>query len=74
MAIMRCRAHAPHGITRDYVAAVEPVGYPNSALVCGSKQCEAPAYIWLEAVEKVDYDGGARVFQSFIGAMKVRAA
>jgi hypothetical protein len=74
MAIMRCRAHAPQGRTREYVAAVEPVGFPISALVCGSKRCEEPAYIWLEGAEKVDYDSGARVFSGPTDAMKVRAA
>ena len=74
MAIMHCRTHAPHGRTRDYVAAVEPVGHPLSALVCGSKHCEESAYIWLEGAEKVDYDGGTRVFSSFTDTMKVRAA
>jgi hypothetical protein len=74
MAIMRCRAHAPHGRAREYVAAVEPVGFPNSALVCGSKHCKEPAFIWLEGAEKVDYDSGVRVFRCFTDTMKVRAA
>lgn len=74
MAVMRCRAHAPQGRTRDYVAAVKPVGFPNSALVCGSKRCEEPAFIWLEGAEKVDYDSGRRIFSAFTDTMKVRAA
>jgi hypothetical protein len=73
MAIMRCRAHAPHGRTRDYVAAVKPRGFPDSALVCGSKQCDEPAFIWLEGAEKVDYDSGVRVFRSSGETVKVRA-
>lgn len=74
MAIMRCQAHTPHGRSRSYVAAVEPVGYPASALVCGSKHCDETAYIWLEGAEKLDYDAGVRVFRSFTDTMKVRAA
>jgi len=73
MAIMRCKIHAPKGRTRSYVAAVEPVGYPTTALVCGAKSCNAAAFIWLEPEEKNAYDRGERVFQSFTDTMKVRA-
>jgi hypothetical protein len=73
MAIVRCKAHAPKGRTRNYVAAVEPVGYPTTALVCGATSCNAAAFIWLESGEKNAYARGERVFKSFTGAMKVRA-
>jgi hypothetical protein len=74
MAVMRCRTHAPHGRSEEYVAAVLPVGYPDSALVCSSKHCVEPAFIWLFSAEKLDYDGGTRIFKSTAGATKVRAA
>ncbi len=74
MAIMRCRDHGPRGRTRQYVASVEPIGYPETALICGSANCDAPAFIMLEAEEKAAYDRGERVFQAFSGSMmKVRA-
>jgi hypothetical protein len=73
MSIMRCKDHAPRRATRDYVGVVEPVGYPETALVCGSKHCRAPALIWLERHEKADYDAGERVFEAFTATMKVRA-
>ncbi len=73
MAIMRCEAHQPKGRTRDYVAAVQPVGYPQTALIYGVTTCEAPALIWLEASEKAAYEKGERVFRSFTDTMKVRA-
>lgn len=73
MAIMRCEIHHPKGRTRTYVASVHPVGYPDTALVCGSTDCDAPAFIWLEADEKASYDRGERVFKSFTYTMKVRA-
>jgi hypothetical protein len=73
MAIMRCEAHHPNGRKRRYVASVHPVGYPDTALICGSVSCKAPAFIWLEAHEKASYDRGERVFQSFTATMKVRA-
>ena len=73
MSIMRCTDHAPRRATRIYVGAVEPVGYPDTALVCGSKQCRNAALIWLEDSEKVKYDAGERVFSAFTATMKVRA-
>lgn len=73
MSIMRCHAHAPKRTTREYAGVVEPVGYPDTALVCGSKHCSEPALIWLERQEKVRYDAGERVFQAFTATMKVRA-
>lgn len=73
MSIMRCRGHVPKRTTRDYVAMVEPVGYPETALVCGSKHCREPALIWLERHEKVEFDAGERVFKAFTATMKVRA-
>src|SRR3546814_9391925 len=72
MAIVRCRMHAPHGGDADFIAAVEPLGFPGSALVCGSRACDEPAFIWLEGAEKLDYDVGIRVFRAGAGAMKVR--
>jgi hypothetical protein len=74
MAIMRCRTHPPARAQREYVAAVEPVGYPVTALVCGSVRCREPALIWLELAEKVEFDAGERIFRSFTSTMKVRAA
>ena len=73
MSIMRCRDHAPKRTTRDYAGAVEPVGFPETALVCGSKHCRGPALIWLERHEQADYDTGERVFKAFTSTMKVRA-
>jgi hypothetical protein len=66
--------HAPHGNDPEFMAAVEPLGFPHSALVCGSRACEEPAFIWLEGAEKMDYDSGTRIFQAGTGETKVRAA
>jgi hypothetical protein len=73
MAIMRCPAHAPKRTTRAYAGSVEPVGYPDTALVCGSVRCNEPALIWLEAEERGEYDAGKRIFKAFTPSMKVRA-
>lgn len=74
MAIMRCKDHEPKRVKRDYTAVVEPLGYPETALVCGSMHCENPALIWLERHEKDAFDQGGRVFHAFTASMKVRAA
>ena len=74
MAIIRCEDHPPKGRTRTYERAVEPVGHPKSALVCGSKHCEVSGLIWLEDYEAMDYAEGRRIFDAFSGsAMKMRA-
>lgn len=73
MSIMRCPSHVPKRTSRAYAGAVEPVGYPETALVCGSKHCREPALIWLERHEKSEYDAGERVFEAFTATMKVRA-
>lgn len=73
MAIMRCPDHKPRRTTRDYAGNVEPVGFPETALVCGSKYCREPALIWLEANEMSAYATGERIFQAFTASMKVKA-
>jgi hypothetical protein len=73
MAIVRCDVHKPTGRTRAYVASVKPVGYPDTAMVCGSKTCSAPGLVWLESDERAAYDRGERIFKSFTDTMKMRA-
>lgn len=78
MALVRCEACGiqPAGTghyTRDYVRAVHPVGYPETALVCGRPDCYQPGIIWLESDESAAYDNGERVFQLQTNAVKVRA-
>lgn len=72
MAISRCPRHKPTGRTRAYVAALEPVGYPDTAIICGSKECLEPGLVWCEAHEKSAYDAGERVLQAFTATMKFK--
>jgi hypothetical protein len=72
MAIVRCEIHKPRGRTRNYVSKVKPVGYPDTAMVCGSITCNAPGLVWLEEEESSAYDRGQRIFQSFTATMKMR--
>ena len=73
MAIVRCSSHPPKPRTRTYVATVEPVGYPETAMVCGVTECVEPGLIWLEETEKAAFDRGERIFRAFTATMKMRA-
>jgi hypothetical protein len=42
MAVCCCETHAPKGTKRHYVRSVRPLGYPETAIVCGSLTCELP--------------------------------
>jgi hypothetical protein len=55
------------------VSTKEPVGYPDTALVCGSVSCDEPGLIWLEKHEDAAYEKGQRIFQAFTASMKMRA-
>ena len=49
MAIVRCEKH-PVDANRArniYVKRTTPFGYPNTAAICGSRNCERPGYVWL---------------------------
>ena len=42
--------------------AVQPVGYPESAIICGRVGCTNPGLLWLEESEWRDYQQGERIF------------
>jgi hypothetical protein len=73
MAVVRCRMHAPETGVGHSLSAVRPAGFPNSALVCGSRACDEPAYIWLDGAEKLDYDAGLRIFDASSAETRVRS-
>jgi hypothetical protein len=55
-----------------YRLIVEPAGYPDCGLVCGTSGCEKPALVWLMAWEANEYRDGRRVFSLSGRAPKVR--
>jgi len=63
MALSRClEQHAnPKGRTNTYVGDVKPVGYPETAIVCGL--CDRPGVMWLTDEEAQAYEKGCRIFQ-----------
>ena len=75
MALVRCDAHGkPEGtkVKDAYVKAVEPVGYPETAAICGRSHCEQPGHVWLIAQEYEEYQCGQRTFGVKTQAVKVR--
>ncbi len=74
MALARCReCGKPEGKTRKYIRNVEPIGYPNDALICGKKGCTNPALIWLEAHEWREYQSGQTIFEPPSASAKFKA-
>ena len=75
MALVRCQKHGkPKGRTKTYVASVNPVGYPQTAAICGLTGCEEPGFIWLDTSEYADYQRGQRIFSVPNNAIKVRVS
>lgn len=73
MALVRCEGCGPpRGRTLTYVLAVHPVGYPNTAAICGRSECKQPGLVWLSEEEKAEYDRGQRIFSVPSAAVKVK--
>lgn len=73
MALVRCDRHGTiRGIKHKYVGRMHPVGFPNTAAICGRLGCEEPGLVWLTQRELDAYQGGQRVFPIFTHSAKVR--
>ena len=64
MARVQCRDHGPPTGRKVAYSATpyEPVGHPNSGLVCGLTDCRNPGLVWLSTDEERDYGIGERIF------------
>ena len=61
MAIVRCQDHPPR--TTNYAIAVEPVGYPETALICGrEEEHRKTGWVYLLPNEYTEFQDGKRVF------------
>ena len=62
MAIVRCQDHPPRNA--NYAIAVKPVGYPETALICGREDSnhEEIGWVYLLPEEHEEYQSGERVF------------
>ena len=73
MALVRCeRCGRPRGIKRTYVVSVKPIGYPETAAICGCAGCQRPGLVWLEKQDKAGYDCGGRVFSVPNAAVQIK--
>lgn len=76
MVLVRCDDHFPEngGRGRNYVVAVEPVGFPESGAVCGRKgHTEGePGYALLDETELELFEQGQRAFEPHTNAVHVQ--
>ena len=64
MAIVRCEDHPVRLdlATNKYVKRAKPLGYPNTAAICGRTHCEKPGLVWLTEEELNRFNNGIRCF------------
>jgi hypothetical protein len=70
MALIRCNEHkpSPSATKYEYIStAKKPIGYPNTAVVCGKKGCLDPGLVWLDERETIAYEAGERIFSTRSG-------
>ena len=75
MVLVRCEEHYPdEGRGRNYVAVVEPIGYPNTAAICGREGAShtAAGHVHLDESEYELYKQGQRIFEPHTNATHVR--
>lgn len=76
MALVRCEEHYPdpERTKRNYVVAVEPVGFPDTAAICGRKNREHdnPGVVVLHESEYELYKQGQRVFDPNTASVDIR--
>ena len=69
----RCKSHDQlKGRVRNYVRSVQPLGYPNDAVICYMRGCENHAVIWLDEVAASQYDKGKRLFMLMGSAARIK--
>jgi len=49
-----------------------PIGWPETAAICGTVGCENSGFVWLKQDEERDYQKGQRVFSIHTQTAKVR--
>ena len=73
MAMVCCVRHgAPMGVRHDYTMSVEPVGYPNPAVLCCRRSCHKPGLVWLNEEDMLNYHTGKRAIVIWGQSVKVR--
>lgn len=75
MALVRCERHSPPDKKRtkkNYVKSVYLVGFPDTAVICGIKNCDKPGLVWLTDSELQEYNKGRRIFELDTHTIKVK--
>ena len=74
MALIRCKEehNEPVGTKRKYVKGVEPLNYPETAVICGNPKCNNVGIVWLDDDEYKAYMGGERIFQPIGHSVKIK--
>ncbi len=75
MAIVRCESCGldQSKTKRNYVnKQFKPLGYPETALVCGRLTCRNAGLVWLEKHEYSKYKKGERIFRIPSYATKIK--
>jgi len=72
MALVRCREHPPKGRDGPYVESVKPIGYPDTAAVCGRPECENPGLLWLKKNDAKAWREGQTVFGVHTHTVKIK--
>ena len=65
--LIRCKNHP----SKAYVHGAKPVGYPNTAAICG--RCDQPGLLLLNEAEWMAYQAGQTDFSFNSNVMQVRA-
>ncbi|MHB1286757.1 MAG: hypothetical protein ACYCYP_09395 [Leptospirales bacterium] len=72
MAIARCENHPLSRSGGKYTTNMLPMGFPDSAVICGREDCEQVARIFLTEAENIDYQNGQRIFSYDSRVAKVK--
>lgn len=74
MAIVRCEIHPVQlRFTKNkYFRRVRPIGYPDTACICGHLGCKLPGLVWLTKDEVKDFNNGNRYFEVKTFTIKVK--
>ncbi len=72
MALVRCEENHSPPASGNYVMSVKPVGFPDTAAICGRKGCEYPGLVWLTETERAAYRKGQRIFEVPSAAVKIK--
>jgi hypothetical protein len=75
MAIVRCdRCGLNINRTKKqyYATPFKPVGYPDTAIICGIPGCDKPGLVWLETNQYNEYKKGNRIFDLPTNATKLK--